>query len=99
MAPAYAQELGLSFPEKGVVVVEISKAAPALRLINLRPGDLIETVNGTQVRSVADVLKALTGGAPALRYRRASQTFDCVQAGNRFTCVTGGTPPNPLSPQ
>ncbi|MGL4542318.1 MAG: Do family serine endopeptidase [Polymorphobacter sp.] len=95
LSPAYAQELGLGFPEKGVVVIEISKAAPALRFINLRPGDLIETVNGTPVRSVADVQKALRIGAPALRYRRGSQTFDCVQAGNRFTCETGGTPPGP----
>jgi serine protease Do len=95
LSPAYAQELGLGFPEKGVVVIEISTSAPALRLINLRPGDLIETVNGKDVRSVADVKAAVQSGTPALRYRRASQTFDCVQAGNRFACETGGTPPSP----
>ncbi|TFU03487.1 Do family serine endopeptidase [Polymorphobacter arshaanensis] len=95
LSPAYAQELGLGFPEKGVVVIEISTSAPALRLINLRPGDLIETVNGKAVRSVADVKLAVQSGPPALRYRRASQTFDCAQAGNRFTCETGGTPPSP----
>lgn len=95
LSPAYAQELGLGFPEKGVVVIEISTAAPALRLINLRPGDLIETVNGKDVRSVNDVKAAVQSGTPALRYRRGTQSFDCVQAGMRFTCETGGTPPSP----
>jgi serine protease Do len=50
-----AQELGID-QQNGVVVSEVSPAGSALGF--LQRGDVIEQVNGTQVRSIADLDKA-----------------------------------------
>ncbi len=86
LSPAYAQELGIGLPEKGVVVVEIANSAPAARL-GLRPGDLIETVGGTAVTSVADVAAAAAKGALGVRWNRNGQSTECgVAGGGQLVC-------------
>ncbi len=77
LSPAYAQELGAGLPEAGVVVVEIKGAAPAARFGFLRPGDLIEAVNGQPVKTVADVAALAARGATSLRFSRGSQRAEC----------------------
>ncbi len=86
LSPAYAQELGIGLPEKGVVVVEVAGGAPAARL-GLRPGDLIETVGGTAVRTVADVTAAAAKGALGVRWSRNGQSAECgVVNGGQLVC-------------
>ena len=86
LSPAYAQELGIGLPEKGVVVVELAGTAPAARL-GLRPGDLIETVGGKPVESVAQVAALAAGGALSVRFNRAGQSTECgVAGGGQLVC-------------
>lgn len=75
LSPAYAQELGAGLPEKGVVVVQIAGAAPAARLGYLRPGDIIETLNGEPVRIVADVNARLD--STRIGFNRSGQRAEC----------------------
>jgi serine protease Do len=85
LSPAYAQELGAGLPEKGVVVVQIAGGAPAARLGYLRPGDIIETLNGEPVRVVADVTKRLTAGR--IGFNRGGQRAECGLTGTgQFAC-------------
>jgi S1-C subfamily serine protease len=86
LSPAYAQELGIGLPEKGVVVVELAGGAPAVQL-GLRPGDLIESVGTTAVRSVGDVVAAAARGALSLRWSRDGQSTECgIVAGGQLVC-------------
>jgi serine protease Do len=87
LSPAYAQELGVGLPEQGVVVVDIQGAAPAARLGFLKPGDLIESFGGQQVKSVADVVAAAARGATGIRFLRGGQSIECgVTATGQFGC-------------
>jgi serine protease Do len=86
LSPAYAQELGIGLPEKGVVVVELAGGAPAAR-VGLRPGDLVETVGGTAVRSVGDVAALAAKGALSVRWSRDGQSTECgVVNGGQLVC-------------
>jgi serine protease Do len=87
LSPAYAQELGAGLPEQGVVVVSIDAAAPAARF--LRPGALIETLGGQQVRSVADVVRLSQGGALKVRFAIGDQRAECgVNAAGGLSCAS-----------
>ncbi len=79
LSPAFAQEIGAGLPERGVVVVEVPRQAVAVRL--LRPGDVVEQVNGRPVAKVEDVLAAMAGQqAGQLSYvvNRFGQRLECV---------------------
>lgn len=54
--PAVAAELALT-DERGVVVMAVSARTQAARIV--RPGDLIRTVNGRDIKNVADLEKSL----------------------------------------
>ncbi|MFZ4689689.1 MAG: Do family serine endopeptidase [Polymorphobacter sp.] len=87
LSPAYAQELGVGLPEAGVVVVQMVQTAPAVRFAGLRPGDLIESVGGVPVRSVADVVAQAGKGGTALAYSRGAQRFECAMtAAGQYGC-------------
>ncbi len=89
LSPAYAQELGVGLPEHGVVVVGILGAAPAARLGFLKPGDLIETIGGQPVASVADVVALTARGATSLRFSRGGQRAECgVTTAGQFACTS-----------
>jgi len=75
LSPAYAQELGAGLPEKGVVVVEIAGGAPAARFGYLKPGDVIETLNGEAIRRVEDVTARLDAGR--IGFSRNGQRAEC----------------------
>ena len=86
LSPAYAQELGVGLPENGVVVVELASGAPAAQ-IGLRPGDLIEAVGGTAVRSVGEVTALASRGALSVRWRRDGHSTECgVVNGGQLAC-------------
>ena len=60
MNPATAQELGLPFTTRGVIVRDVARGSPADRL-GLRPGDLILNLNGqdiTDARTFAGIARA-----------------------------------------
>jgi Do/DeqQ family serine protease len=92
LSPAYAQQLGAGFPEHGIVVVEIKRTSPALGYAGLRPGDLIESVNGKPVSSAAEVATAAQSGTAALTYVRGPQRMVCTTTGNRFACAVDAIP-------
>ena len=84
LSPAYAQELGAGLPEKGVVVVQIAGGAPAARFGYLKPGDIIETLNGEPVRRVEDVTSRLD--ASRIGFNRAGQRAECGLTARGFAC-------------
>jgi serine protease Do len=64
LSPAVAEELDLDNEGPGVVVTEIARGTVAAR-VGLRPGDVVKTVNGTEIVSVEQLsalLAANTGG-------------------------------------
>jgi serine protease Do len=89
LSPALAQELGAGLPERGVVVVAVPPQAPAARTGFPRPGDIVESVNGRDVSSVADVRAALAAesGQTLFALNRGGQRVQCLfQAPARFGC-------------
>jgi serine protease Do len=89
LSPALAQELGAGLPERGVVVVNVPREAPAARTRFPRPGDIVESVNGQRVASVADVRTALGAaqGQTLFRLNRDGQRVECLyQAPAQFGC-------------
>ena len=87
LSPAFAQEIGAGLPERGVVVTEIAAGAPVAQLGLLKPGDLIEAVNGTLVRSTAEVAVAVKSGTPSVRFNRGGQRAECgLVAGGQIAC-------------
>jgi len=87
LSPAFAQEIGAGLPERGVVVTEIAAGAPVAQLGLLKPGDLIEAVNGTLVRSTAEVSLAVKSGTPSVRFNRGGQRAECgLVAGGQIAC-------------
>ncbi len=93
LSPALAQELGAGLPERGVVVVDVPPGAPAARTGFPRPGDIIETVNGRPVRSVAEVQSALAQSPSRTLFgiSRGGQPVECLfQAPATFVCRLAG---------
>lgn len=86
LSPAFAQEIGAGLPEKGVVVFEIAGTAPAARFGFLKPGDLIEAVNGVNVRTAADVARAAQSGVPSVRFNRGGQRAVCGVTQGQLAC-------------
>ena len=74
--PALAEELGREYEEPGVIVLTMSGNSIAARL-GLRPGDLILGVNDVQVKSVADLQRAIktAPGAWTVVLSRDGQTL------------------------
>jgi serine protease Do len=86
LSPAVADELSLSIDAEGVVVLKVVRGSFAQRL-QLEPKDVLRTVNGIQVTTVAALktLLAKAEGAP-----RWHITFD--RKGRTLSVVIGGTP-------
>ena len=57
--PFSAQELGLNLRSKGVVVAQAPRGG-----LGLQPGDIIEQINGKDIKTLADLEKVLTGQNP-----------------------------------
>ena len=89
LSPALAQELGAGLPERGVVVVNVPRGAPAAMTGFPRPGDIVESINGRPVRSVSDLAGSLDPRNPQTIFglNRNGQRVECqFQAPRSFGC-------------
>jgi Do/DeqQ family serine protease len=59
LSPALAEEIGLDPFQRGVMINRMTRASLAFRF-GLRPGDIIESVNGRAVNTLAEFRTALT---------------------------------------
>ncbi|HVW92324.1 MAG TPA: DegQ family serine endoprotease [Devosia sp.] len=59
LTPALAQELGLPFTAKGVVITDVAQNSPADQM-GLRQGDIILNLNGTNIADVATFKRIAT---------------------------------------
>ncbi len=73
-------------PERGVVVTEIAGTAPAARFGFLRPGDLIEAIDGVAVRTSAEAAAAARIGNPSVRVTRGGQRAECGVVQGQLAC-------------
>ena len=80
LSPAFARELNQNLPEEGVVVLQVSRTAIAARMGLVRPGDIIESLDGGLVRTV-DELEARLAADP-----NAALRFGLIRGGQRGTC-------------
>jgi serine protease Do len=62
LSPALIEELGLKGQPRGVFVLAVVKRSPAARL-GIRPGDIMVSVNDTEIGLVRDAIKVLDAGA------------------------------------
>jgi serine protease Do len=63
LSPALGEELSVS-GWKGVVIVDIKRGSFA-RSLGLRPGDIVERINGTQVDTVAQLRELVSAESDA----------------------------------
>ena len=71
LSPFKAQELGLNLRSKGVVVVQAPRGG-----LGLKPGDIIEQINGRDIKTLSDLENVLSGQNPKgweIVYRRGNQ--------------------------
>jgi Do/DeqQ family serine protease len=79
LSPAFAQELGTAFPERGVVVTNLLQGSVAARFGVPQPGDVVETVNGAAINSIADLQAQLARSATGMNFR-------VLRQGGRIEC-------------
>jgi serine protease Do len=88
LSPAFAQEIGAGLPERGVVVVSVDPRAPAAQLDFLKPGDVVDAVNGKRIATVDELERlASASTAMAVRFSRAGRQAECAyRPPNQFAC-------------
>jgi Do/DeqQ family serine protease len=82
MNPATAQELGLPFDSRGVIVREVAPGSPADEM-GLRPGDIILSLNGRDIED-AQMFANLADGRPEawqIVLKRGSRVFSSFVSG------------------
>jgi Do/DeqQ family serine protease len=73
MSPAVAEEMGLAEWRPGIVIVDVKPGAYAGRFV--RPGDMILSVNGQDVKTVADLKKRVASGITSISVGRDGVIF------------------------
>lgn len=82
LSPAVAQDLGLDFNAKGVVVTAITAGSPADQM-GLQQDDIIISLNGTEMKD-AQTFKSIASGRPntwQIVLQRGGQVFRTVVSG------------------
>ena len=77
LSPALADELSLPTEAVGVIVLDVARGTVASRL-GLRPRDVVLSVNGADVESVAGLRRLLSRGSTDSRWRIAIRRGDQV---------------------
>jgi len=77
LSPALADELSLPTEAAGVIVLDVARGSVASRL-GLRPRDIVMSVNGATVESVAGLRRLLSRGGSDSRWRIAIRRGDQV---------------------
>ena len=75
LSPAFAEEIGFDPMETGVVVLEVQGGLAAR--LGLRPGDIIQSINDSQVTDTARLERLLD--QPALSHLRPRTAVKCTQ--------------------
>ncbi|MGD9868567.1 MAG: PDZ domain-containing protein, partial [Hyphomicrobiales bacterium] len=83
LSPAVAEELGLDDDIKGVVVLDIVPNSRAASIGFLRKNDIVRVVNGTEVLSVEQLVKATAKAA-------ARWGLGIIRDGRALNVVIGG---------
>lgn len=81
LSPALADEIDLLDDSEGVAVIDVAAGTPAARL-GMRTGDIIQMLNGADIRSMAE-LKAALGASKNIRrwqvqLRRGAQVMNLM---------------------
>ncbi|WP_321389981.1 Do family serine endopeptidase [Emcibacter sp.] len=84
LSPAYADELGLSMFDKGVIVLSVDRASPVRRLGVVRPGDFVESINDTKIETVDQLENVLADAGRNMSFgiRRQGRLIECGVRGN-----------------
>jgi len=77
LSPAFAEELGIDSTLNGVIIVEVARNGPAARR-GMRPGDIVQSVNGRSVRTVRELERAVSDADRTweIRLRRGDETVN-----------------------
>lgn len=89
LSPAYSGEIGINLFEKGVVILEIARSSPVRRLNVLRPGDIFDSVDGEDVKTVDELEDVLddAGSDISFAVRRAGRLIQCKARGRgSYSC-------------
>ncbi|VAW07453.1 Serine protease precursor MucD/AlgY associated with sigma factor RpoE [hydrothermal vent metagenome] len=87
LSPAYAQEIGVSVYEKGVIVLDVPRSV--MRRTSVRRGDIFKAVNGKKLGSIREIKTALDDNPFNMDFTvsRAGRIIDCViRAEGRSYC-------------
>ncbi len=87
LSPAYAQEIGVSVYEKGVIVLDVPRSV--MRRTSVRRGDIFKAVNGKKPVIIRDIKAALDDNPYDIDFTvsRAGRIIDCViRAEGRSYC-------------
>ena len=83
LSPAVAEELRLSNKARGVVIIKVAPNSAA-RQLRLQPGDIIEQIDGREVKTVKELTELVAGGRRAqwdFAIRRGGETFEATVRG------------------
>ncbi len=82
LSPAVAEEFGLDFNARGVVIIDV-EADSAAQSVGFRRGDILIGLNGAQFGSTSDVAEAVVRPADAWRLslQREGRTMNLVLGG------------------
>jgi serine protease Do len=80
LSPAFNQSLGIDMFDQGVAVIEVMPGSRA-QAWRLRPGDVVEAVDGRPVAEVKGLERAARGEAQRLDIRRDGRRFAVVMGG------------------
>jgi serine protease Do len=80
LSPAFSQTLGIDMFDQGVVVVEVVPGSRA-QAWRLRPGDVVEAVDGRAVADAKALERAARGDVQRLEVRRERRRFTVAMGG------------------
>jgi S1-C subfamily serine protease len=83
LSPAFAEELGMEDVSEGVVIVSVEANSIAGQFVQLRPGDLVISIDGQAIARAADAKRAVASPRPQWRMviKRNDQLLNVVVPG------------------